>query len=860
MKLFFTAGLLLAATVVAGQQANNQQPDTTIRFSVAGACDMCKLRIEKAATIKGVSAAHWDETLQQLTLTYQPAKASLQKIQKRILDKGHDVENQKASDDAYNVLPGCCLYRGINEHNIDKLTQQLHDDDAADGNNPHPVKGIVMQSSKKGAFTPLAGATVAWLGSNAATITDTSGLFSIAPSANTNKLLISYAGLQPDTLTITDFHTLKIVLAEGEKLEEVVVTARQRTAFVASLNATRMQVMTERELFKAACCNLSESFETNPSVDVSYNDAITGSKQIQLLGLSGIYTQLTVENMPGPRGLATTLGLNSIAGPWIESIQLTKGTGSVANGYESIAGQINVELKKPDKSESLYANAYINEFGKTDLNLNLAKKLNDKWSTLLLLHDDFNSNPNVDFNKDGFRDLPTGNQFGLVNRWRYDNNKGIILQMGIHFLKDSKTGGETIFNPDKDKLTQNSYGLGINTTRTEGFVKLGYIFPAKKYQSIGLQLSAIHHRQDAYFGLTTYDGRQQNFYGNLIYQSIIGNTNHKFRTGISFLQDNYREHFNSTNFRRNETVPGAFFEYTYTYGTALTVVAGIRSDYHNLFGWFATPRLNIKYQPVQGTTIHISAGRGQRTANIFAENTGIFASSRQLQIIGAATGKAYGLNAEVAWNQGITIDQKFQLFGNDALISLDYFRTSFTNQVVADMENPRQIAFYNLQGKSYSNSLQAELHASVIKGLDVRMAYRYFDVKTTYSTQLLQRPLIAPHRAFANLAYAIGNWKLDYTFNYIGNKRIPSTTANPAPHILPAQSPAYTLMAAQITKSFGKKTPMDIYLGAENIGNFFQQEAILAADEPFGPHFDAALVWGPLSGRMFYVGWRMKIK
>ncbi len=858
MKILFSICVMLATLIAKSQQLNNHPSDTTLSFPVSGACDMCKQRIEKAATIKGVSAADWDETLQQLTITYQPAKTSLQKIQKRILDAGHDVDNQKAGDNAYNALPGCCLYRGINEHNINSLTAQLNHQ--ANDNHSKLVKGIVMQSSKKGAFTPLAGATVTWLGSTVGTITDTSGLFSIALSDQTNKLLVSYAGLTPDTLTITDLHSLKIILAEGEKLEEVVVTARQRTAFVASLNATRMQVMTERELFKAACCNLSESFETNPSVDVSYNDAITGSKQIQLLGLSGIYTQLTVENMPGPRGLATTLGLNSIAGPWIESIQLTKGTGSVANGYESIAGQINVELKKPEKSEPLYANAYINEFGKTDLNLNLSKKINDNWSTLLLLHDDFNSNPNVDFNKDGFRDLPTGNQFGLVNRWRYDNNKGVILQFGVHLLKDSKTGGQTIFNPDKDKLTQNSYGLGIHTSRTEGFVKLGYIFPAKKYQSIGLQLSAIHHRQDAYFGLTTYDGQQQNFYGNLIYQSIIGNTNHKFRTGISFLQDAYRENFNANHFRRTETVPGAFFEYTYTYDTKLTIVAGIRSDYHNLFGWFATPRLNIKYEPVKGTTIHISGGRGQRTANIFAENTGIFASSRQLQIIGAANGKAYGLNAEVAWNQGITIDQKFHLFGRDAVISLDYFRTSFTNQVVADMENPRSIAFYNLQGKSFSNSVQAEWHFTPVQGLDARLAYRYFDVKTTYGTQLLQRPLIAPHRAFANLAYTIGNWKLDYTFNYIGKKRIPSTAANPAPHVMPVQSPAYTLMAAQITRSFGKKTPMDIYLGAENITNFYQQDAIVAANEPFGPHFDAVLVWGPLSGRMFYIGWRMKIK
>lgn len=873
IQLIIFSLLCLASTALYAQTGKALLNDTTVTFKVFGACEMCKERIENAVQGKGVNSGVWDVDTKMLTLTYSQSKTNLQKIQNRIVTVGHDVETKKANISVYNALPACCHYREMDnmaeeepsnntlQHVTDSLkqTENIHHTENITAG-LHLVKGVVMESNKKGSFNPLIGASVVWLHSGIGTATDSTGVFVIKHTGDDNRLVISYAGYQPDTITVSNMHDVKVILASEKKLAEVLVTSKQRSTYISLLSPVRTQIMSERELFKAACCNLSESFETNPSVDVSYNDAVTGSKQIQLLGLSGNYTQLTVENMPGPRGIATPLGLNSIAGPWIESIQLTKGTGSVANGYESIAGQINVELKKPEKSESVFANAYVNDFGKTDLNLNLSKKIGSKWSTALLLHDDFNNNNTIDFNKDGFRDLPTGNQFNFVNRWKYDNGQGLLLQFGVKALTDNKTGGEVEYDPKKDKLTQNNYGLGIKTNRYEAFAKIGYVFPAKKYKSIGLQLSGINHKQDSYFGQTTYDAKQKNFYSNLLYQSIIGNTNHKFRTGLSFLYDEYDEKFNAADYKRKEIVPGAFFEYTYDYLSKFSIIAGIRTDHNNLFGWFVTPRLNVKYEPVKGTVIHVSAGRGQRTANIFAENTSVFASARQVNIVNAAADKAYGLNAEVAWNKGISVDQKLKLFKRDASFAVDFYRNDFTNQVVVDMENAGQINFYNLKGKSYSNSLQAELNAEPLKHLEVRIAYRYFDVKTDYNGKLLQRPLIAANRAFTNLAYSINGWKFDYTINYIGQKRIPGTDSNPPQYRRAKKSPGYHLMAAQITKSFGKTNPIDFYIGAENLTNFFQKDAIIATDNPFNSYFDASLLWGPLSGRMFYIGWRLKIK
>ena len=830
----------LSTTLIA-QDAKNEKFTSTV-FKVFGACEECKDRIELAIKVRGVRLGIWNVETKMLILEYDSTVISLEKIQNKIVAVGHDLETKKANDKVYNNLDACCHYREMAEEEVKR------------------VKGVVLQENAKGKFEPMPNASVYWLGTRKGVITDSLGVFEINTDTSTQQLIISYTGFKADTLTVVHANDLKVIMASKGQLNEVTIFSRQLGSFIPYLNPIRTQVMTGAELLKAACCNLSESFETNPSVDVSYNDAVTGSKQIQMLGISGNYTQLTVENLPGPRGLATPLGLNSIAGPWIESIQLTKGTGSVVNGFESIAGQINVELKKPESAEKLLGNIYVNDQGKTDLNLNVATKLNEKWATALLLHDNFMNNA-LDMNMDGFKDMPTGNTFSLVNRYKYDNSNGVLAQFGVKVLNDQKVGGETSFNENSDKYTQNRYGLAINTQRYELFGKLGYVFPQQKFKSIGLQFNASDYQQASYFGLTNYNANQQSFYTNLIYQSIINSTIHKFRTGFSFQYDKYNEDYNLNSYVRKEIVPGTFFEYTYTPNDQWSLVAGIRGDNNNIYGSFITPRLNIRYEPVIGTVFRLSAGKGQRTANIFAENNSLFVSQRSLMIMEQNNSGAYSLNPEISWNKGISLDQKFNVFNNPATLSLDYFRNDFKNQVVVDIESAKKIHIYNLAGKSYSNSFQAEVNMTPFTKLDIRVAYRYFDVKQTYSGNLLDRPFIAKHRAFLSVDYATNNdWKFNYTVTFNGKKRIVNPYESYVSFIPPTSSPSYYLMNAQVSKSFGNNNPMDIYVGVENISNFFQQNTIISADDPFGPNFDASMIWGPVTGRMLYVGWRIKIK
>ncbi|MBP3943067.1 carboxypeptidase-like regulatory domain-containing protein [Sphingobacteriaceae bacterium WQ 2009] len=845
-SLFFYGADLNAASYLS---------DTTALLHVAGNCDMCKQRIEKASlSLPAVKKAVWQSETQQLQITFQPEKTTLSDIRQAIAAVGHDVDSIKAPTEVYDKLHSCCLYPRLGEENT------LHAKMPTVASNQ--LLGVVVRADSHGNLTPLVGATIAYEGFPTATLqTDAEGIFKLTLANESPILVVSYTGMQPLRITVKNIKNTLVIQAKDNVLEEVIVQGNRQTAYLSKISPLRIEVITAKDLLKAACCDLSESFETNATVDVASSDAISGAKQIQLLGLGGSYTQLTVENLPGPRGLAIPLGLNSIAGPWIESIQVSKGVGSVANGYESMAGQINVELKKPQNSEQLYFNSYANSMGRKDFNLNLAHKISNNWSVGVLLHDNISTKKDMDVTKNGFRDLPTGNLFSGINRWAYQNDKGFMAQFGVKYLKDDRTGGAISFDPSEDKGSTTTYGLGFDIQRMEAFAKLGYIFPTRKQRSIGLQLSTSDYDQKSYFGITSYKADQQNYYANLLFQDIIGSSAHKYRIGASLTSDRYTEQVDAQLYERRETVSGIFGEYTFSPSEKFDAVLGMRGDYNSLYGWFATPRIQLHYAPTMGTDLRVSAGRGQRTANIFAENTALFASSRtwRIQHNNDLT-KAYGLSPEVSWNMGFSIDQQVNLLGRPLGISLELFHTNFQNQVVVDYENPREVSFYNLAGSSYSNSFQAEMKYTPLKGLDLRMAYKWMDVQTDYNTGRASKPLIAKNRGLLNLSYATNNgWNMDYTLHIVGQKRLPSTAENPAQYQLGTHSKTYQTMNAQVSKTVGKRKNFTLYIGGENLTNYFQKTPIIAADQPFGDYFDSSLVWGPLTGRMFYTGIRFHI-
>ena len=719
-----------------------------------------------------------------------------------------------------------------------------------------------MEQNSNNERVPLLGANVFWLNTTLGTMTSDDGTFTVPYDTSYKKLVISYIGFRTDTLLIETPKSIFHVLKASDALGEVTVSVRKKSSATSFLSSQNITTISSKELLKAACCNLSESFETNPSIDVNFTDAISGTKQIRMLGLTSPYILITTENIPSIRGASQAYGLSFVPGTWVESIQITKGAGSVINGFESIAGQINAELVKPTTDNQIFINAYGSLNGRAELNTHYNTQLSDKLSTGLYIHAN-NRSQKFDRNNDSFLDMPLANQINIMNRWQYVNlQKGLISFLNVRYLNDEKQAGQLSFDPKTDRLSTSVWGSEIDTKRFEISGKFGYVNPDIPYRSLGIQVAYSAHDQDSYFGVNHYDINHKSMYSNMVYNTIISDSRHKIKTGLNATYDRYNELVNSQVYNRNERSVGGFFEYSFDNLDALNLTAGVRIDHHNLLGTFFTPRLHARYTPWEKAAFRVSFGRGKRAANIFAENQKLFASSRQINVQSSG-GTIYGLDPEIAWNYGVSFLQGFNLFGRKADLTLDFYGTNFENQVVVDYENPYEVSFYNLEGASYANSFQAEFSWNLMDYLDLKTAYKFYDVKTQYASGKLEKPLTSQHRYFANLSYEAhsekgeGVWKFDATFNWLGKQRFSSTEISPQAYQLPMYSPSISTLNLQVTKVFSEA--FEIYLGAENITNVTQKSPILSSENPFGPNFDTTFVYGPIFGSTFYTGLRYKL-
>ncbi len=708
------------------------------------------------------------------------------------------------------------------------------------------VTGMVADESHQ----PLVGATVLESASTNGVVTDAFGRFSLKLQDSSNQIIVSFSGFLSDTLMAKLDQPMHIMLEENtSELEEVVISAS--STFIDNLQSRHSEVITEAELTKAACCNLSESFETNASVDVSFSDAITGAKTIKMLGLDGSYVQINRENVPNVRGLSGLYGLGFVPGTWIQSIDVGKGAGTVVNGYESMTGQINVELKKPENSEKLYVNGYLNSFGRAELNINHAQKLNDKWSGGLLLHTNY-LNSEIDQNDDGFLDLPKSRQINAMNRYKYAGDK-FMTQIGLNVMRDEKAGGQVGFGFGDNNLSAQEYGFINNTTRMEVFGKTGLLFPHKPYKGWGFIYSASYLDIESGFGRTNYSGKETTLYGNVIFQNIIGNSFHQYKTGVSILYDDFDELYADSTFARREVVPGLYYEYTFTPKDRFTLLLGARTDFHNLYGTYFTPRLHSRYQLSDHTTLRAAIGRGYRTPNALVENTNILVSSRRLVVEETP-------EPEVSWNMGGSLVTAINVQDKKLNLIIDYFYTTFENQLIYDMDaSSRELRIYNLRGSSYAHSFQVETSYQFSDRLSGKAAYKYYDVRSTINGSLRQVPFNAKNRFFINGSYAtrFDRWKVDATLNWFGARRLPNTSDKPTELQRPRETPDYVLLNAQISRGYRWGS---IYIGSENVLGFTQGNPIIDAENPFGNNFDASIVWAPIAGRMAYVGFRYKIK
>lgn len=691
-----------------------------------------------------------------------------------------------------------------------------------------------------------------------------------------------------------DTDTTGVYTDRADSLDASVTSARQKGNVLSKFSQSRVETITAAGLCKMACCNLAESFENSASVTVGYSDAVTGARQIRLLGLSGVYTQMLDENRPVMRGLAAPFGLGYVPGQWLESIQIAKGVTSVINGVESLTGQINMEHRKPTDEKPLFINAAIMSDTKADLNIASSLQINDEWSTVILGHVSGNG-MEMDHNRDGFMDDPKNLQINLANRWLYYAPSGVQVRFGLRALRDSRLGGEmssTVIAPGTPALWQSR----ILNQSLNGYLKVGIPLNEDNSQNIAAVLDYNYYDMGSNFGRTVYDAGEHSGFVNLLYQNEV-NENHKFTLGVGSMMDFYRENFDRivpefvfsrkfSDLRTTMANAGVFGEYTYHFEDKFSLIAGLRGDWYGSAmasdamksSFKFSPRVTLKYNPIEDIVIRANAGRGLRYSNPLVDNIGVMSSSKAfITPVNSEYGAwKYGHTLEDAWTMGGNITWYFPLGeeGEKAYVSFDYFRSQFVEQAIVDYEfNPGKIAFYNLsdisRGKSYTNTFQLDFSCEPLERFNITLTGRYTDARCSTLQGFVERPMTSRYKVVLNLQYAtnLNKWIFDFTASLNGSARVYNFMADrkdASGNLLykNGSTPVYPLLYAQVTRRF---KGVDIYLGGENLTNFRQKDVILGARDAdgrintFDPNFDASCVWGPLMGIKVYAGVRFTL-
>ncbi len=717
---------------------------------------------------------------------------------------------------------------------------------AQPGPEPGTLHGTVTDAATG---TPLAGATVFWPEAGTGTVTDTAGAFRTERPPKARSLRFSMVGYSTKTFTIHQPGRMDVALAADERvLEEAVVEASRQSASM--LEPVNLVTIGTDELQRAACCNLSESFETTADVDVSYTDAVSGAKQIRMLGLDGRYVQLLTEGRPGVRGLALPFGLTYIPGTWMSAIQVTKGPGSVVNGYEALSGQVNVEYHKPQDIDPLSLNAYGNIAGRLEFNAHGGGKVGGKAATASYFHGHWTGREN-DRNGDGFLDIPIGLMSAAQHRWQFQGPGPWRGQLGAEGVLQRLDGGQVGAAAESDPRALYDYALRAKRARVYG--KLAKISERHPGRSVGSMWQATWHEHTTRHGdRYALDARQRSAYANVIHDHPFPNPAHALRVGGSLVVDEFTSELTRrpedpdperTVTQRTEIVPGAFAEYTYE-RNEWSVVTGLRLDHHNLTdaGFFATPRLHLRKCWNLRTTWRLSGGSGFRTVNPVVEFSPWLNSARDFRYPANGT-----LLTERSYGAGTGLVQLFTAFGREGQLRVDAHATWFTDRVVADLDaDPGAVTVRQATGPARSYAAQAEVEHEILTGLDLRLAAKYEDVRVRTAGQLRRETFVPVWRGLAGLAWTSGNerWTANATLQLTGPSRLPLAYAT-------ERSEAFPLLLGQVSHKVGA---WRVYVGTENALNYRQPDPIRGAEDPFGPAFDAAGVWGPILGRNVYAG------
>ena len=753
----------------------------------------------------------------------------------------------------------------------------------------------------------LPGASVYWAETTIGTAADAEGNFRICRVKGYDKLVGSFLGYGNDTLRIEKGVSSVILrLSQGVELESVVVNGTSGN-YIKHEGLLKSENISFAGLCKMACCNLAESFENSASVTVGYSDAISGARQIKMLGLAGTYTQILDENRAIMRGLSAPYGLSYTPGMWLNSIQVSKGVASVTAGHEAITGQINLEHRKPTDEERLFLNLYVDNELKPEINLSTALPVtkDKRLSTVILAHGSMDTH-SFDHNDDGYRDMPMSRQFDIANRWLYQGKNGEQIRWGVKYINDHRTGGQYSYKRALKRDAEDGtpwyeqwrkegiYGSEIANEEVNAYFKLGRpvgkaVFDKEEESELRSNIAFVldydYFNEDAYFGADKgYAGRQHMANANLLYAHYFtprSSLNVGLSASTRFVDEaltdrtwsrlgewgTIDENRSLLTMNRNESEAGAFAEYTYSIKEKLSIVAGVRYDYNTfLKRHLVTPRGHVKWNITPTTVVRASAGLGYRPTDIITDNIGILATGRRIIFEWGNEADGGGFEQfnrmESALTAGASLAQTISTVNyRDMTISVDYFRTQLFHSVIVDQERDAQnIYIYESNGRSFTDSYQVDLTWNPIERFDIFATFRYTTSKYTLtradgSQELVERPLVGQFKTLLNLQYAtrMRRWVFDVTAQLNGSSWIPTQDGNLANR---KKSPIYPMFYAQVSRRIKN---WDIYIGCENIAGFTQENPIISGENPYSAAFNSTCIWGPLMGRKVYLGVRFNL-
>jgi len=702
--------------------------------------------------------------------------------------------------------------------------------------------------------SPLVGANIYWENSSTGTFTNNDGEFDIPFVAERNQLIVSYIGYENDTLTIADGQNnllFEMGQDKGSTFSEVVISTQRADTYTTN-DATKIEVITEGELAKAACCDLAGCFETQASVQPVTTNVVTNAKELRILGLSGVYNQLLFDGLPMIQGLGYTYGVSSYPGTLVNKIFIAKGANSVLQGFEGMSGQINVIPKQPQNEEGWLLNAYANSNGIHQFNANYAYKAPQGWSSFTSAHI---SRPGFrrDANDDNFLDFPLVERQAIYHKIQTKSvTEGLFSEVALRYWHETRTGGEKDFDRKIHRGSSEVYGQDVAISQPEIYTKTGYIFSDK--QQIKFMGAAFFHQQNSYYGITAYTGLQQFAYANLQFEQSYGDASeHNVKAGLSYRHSTIKETVAERVMLQQNRVPGFFMENVSRF-EKFKLITGVRWDVHQEFGGFMTSRFGVNYNVADNTELRFSAGTGWRVASVYAENPSLLASSREVIFEEA-------LQPEQSANFGFNIVHKEFWTDWVGTFTADYYHTNFSNQIFPDYDRaPGQAILTNFTGPSASNTFQAEGNLKYLDQYEFKLAYNFLNVFREIDGEKVALPFNSKHRLLATFSYEpiSKKWHFDTNIHFNGRQRLPDTNGYPERYQQEQFSRPFTLVNAQFTYKFGEN--IDLYGGCENIFNFRQPDPILAADDPFGEFFDTAFNWGPTIGREIYVGVRYRLK